>query len=67
MSMSVDTDSLRDLYLDVAGEEVLIEPQQEEPSHDPIEGPEAKLEADVSAVARQDGLDDAVRGAEVEG
>jgi len=64
--MSADTDSLRELYVDVAGEEVLTESQEEEPSHDPIESPEAELGAEVSAVARQDGLEDAVQGAEVE-
>lgn len=65
--MSVDTDSLRELYIDVAGEEVLTELQQEDPAHDPIGRAEAELEAEVSALVRQDGLDDAVRGVEVEG
>jgi len=67
MAMSVDTDSLRELYIDVAGEEVLTESQQEDPSHDPIGRSEAELEADVSALVRRDGLDDAVQGAEFEG
>jgi hypothetical protein len=64
--MSVDTDSLRELYIDVAGAEVVTESQQEDPSHDPIGRSEAELEAEVSALVRQDGLDDAVRGADVE-
>lgn len=61
--MSTDTDSLRDLYLDVTGEEEVTETQEEEPSHDPIESTEAAM-AEVWDVVRRDGLDDAVAGAE---
>ena len=61
--MPTDTDSLRDLYLDVTGEEGVTETQEEEPSHDPIEGPETGMTA-VSDLVRHDGLEDAVAGAE---
>jgi hypothetical protein len=61
--MPTDTDSLRDLYLDVTGEEEVTETQEEEPSHDPIESTEAAM-AEVWDVVRRDGLDDAVAGAE---
>jgi len=61
--MSTDTDSLRDLYLDVTGEEGVTETQEEEPSHDPIEGPETPM-TEVSDVVQRDGLEDAVAGAE---
>jgi len=64
--MSADTDALRDLYLDVTGTETVTETQAEEPSRDPIEGPEAEVGTTVSDVVRQDGLEDAVAGAEVE-
>ena len=65
MTMSTDTESLRDIYLDVAGEETITESQEEEPSHDPIEEGESELEAEISSMLREDGLDDAVDGAEV--
>lgn len=58
--MSAKTDSLRDIYLDVAGEETITERQQEDPSRDPIEGSVADLEREVRESARQDGLDEAV-------
>jgi hypothetical protein len=64
--MSTTTDSLRDIYLDVAGEETITEHQQEDRSRDPIDDEEAELEAVVSSVAMEDGLDDAVAGAEVD-
>ena len=58
--MSTKTESLRDLYMDVTGEEAITEPQQESPSHDPIEDQDADLERSLSAVTREDGLTDAV-------
>ncbi|MFT4949659.1 MAG: hypothetical protein ACI9CA_001800 [Natronomonas sp.] len=63
MRMAVDTDSLRDLYIDVTGEKAVTERQAEEPSHDPIEGEEGSMAA-VSDILRRDGLEDAVAGAE---
>lgn len=65
--MSTSTESLRNLYLDVVGGETITESQHEEPSHGPIEEGESELEAEVSAFLREDGLDDAVDGAEMDG
>lgn len=58
--MSGNTDELRDIFLDVAGEETLVEPQEETPSHDPVEERDAEIEETVSVSVRNDGLDDAV-------
>ena len=58
--MSAKTETLRDLYLDVTGEETITEPQKEGPSHEPIEERDADLERKVSTFAREDGLDDVV-------
>jgi division protein CdvB (Snf7/Vps24/ESCRT-III family) len=58
--MSTKTESLRDLYMDITGEEATTEPQQESPSHDPIEEQDADLERSLSTVTREDGLEDAV-------
>jgi hypothetical protein len=58
--MSAKTESLRDLYLDVAGEETITERQEEGPSHEPIEEQDADLERKVSTFTREDGLDDVV-------
>ena len=65
--MSAKTDSLRDLYLNVAGEEPITEPQEEGPSRDPIEAREADLEREISEFARQDGLEDALETPTAEG
>jgi len=64
--MSTNTDTLRDIYLDVAGEETITEHQRDHPSLAPINEEEAEIEAEVSSVAMEDGLDDAVEGAEVD-
>jgi len=61
--MLTETDSLRELYLDVTGEEAVTETQAEEPSHDPIESPETAMAA-VSDIVQRDGLGDAVAGTE---
>lgn len=66
MSMSTETESLRDLYLDVAGEETITEQQEDGPSHDPIEATDTSVGEDVSAMVCEDGLTDAVDGAEME-
>ncbi|MFB6299664.1 MAG: hypothetical protein ABEH65_05325 [Halobacteriales archaeon] len=63
--MSTDTSTLKDIYLDVAGDDTLTEAQEEGPSHDPIEEREAAMEQEVSDFVRKSGLDDAVDGAEV--
>ena len=62
--MSSKTASLQELYMEVTDETVLTESQKEEPSRDPIEETVADIERQVSAAAREDGLDDAVGGAE---
>lgn len=60
--MSAKTDTLRELYLDVAGAETITESQEEEPSREPIDGETAAIEADVSNSVREDGLADALEG-----
>lgn len=63
--MSTGTTSLKDIYLDVAGDDPITEAQEEGPSHDPIEEREAAMEEEVSSFVQDNGLDDAVDGAEV--
>lgn len=58
--MSGETEELRDIFLDVAGEEPLTERQEADVSRDPIDEETAELEAEVSGIAREDGLTDAV-------
>jgi hypothetical protein len=65
--MSASTESLTELYLEVTGEATIREPQQETPSHDPIGDSEAELERDVSIMAQENGLDDAVEQPPIEG
>jgi len=65
MPMATNTESLRDLYKDVADEEIITERQREQPSHDPIGDGEEALGETVSAVV-EDGLDGAVDGVEVD-
>ncbi len=62
--MSADTDTLREIYMEVAEEPTVVERQEEEPSREPIEASESQLEAEVSSFARQHGLDDALEGVE---
>ncbi len=62
--MSSKTASLQELYMEVTDETVLTESQEEGPSRDPIEDSVADIEQQVSQAAREDGLDDAVKGAE---
>lgn len=63
--MATKTDTLREIYLDVAGEETITEEQEEEPSRTPISEGETDLEREVSSAVLEDGLDDAVDGVEV--
>jgi hypothetical protein len=58
--MSAKTDELRDLYLDVVGEETITEPRERGPSRDPIGSRETEIERDVSDLLHRDGLDEAV-------
>ncbi len=62
--MTVKTESLRDLYLDVTQTGFVTERQQETPSHAPIEEPELEIEKAVSSFVKDDGLSDAVEGTE---
>lgn len=62
--MSTEDHSLEELYREVAGGAILVESQEESPSHEPIEGVEAEFERAVWDVLQRDGLDDAVEGAE---
>lgn len=64
--MATKTESLRDLYMDVADEKTITEKQEEQHSHDPIGDGETELEEAVSATVVEDGLDGAVDGVEVE-
>jgi hypothetical protein len=62
--MSAETDSLGELYREVTGGEILVESQEESPSHEPIRGADAEFERAVWDVVERDGLEDAVEGAE---
>lgn len=58
--MSEETAELRDIFLDVADEGTLTERQETGVSRDPIDEETAELEDEVSGMAREDGLADAV-------
>jgi len=58
------TESLRDIYLEVAGEETITERQEEDTLRAPIGRGETELEEEVTQALREDGLDDAVEGME---
>ena len=58
--MSTKTDSLREIYLNVADDETVTERKRDGPSHDPIEGDVAELERELEETTRQDGLEEAV-------
>ena len=60
--MSEKTDSLREIALNLTDDGTVTERQQESPSHDPVGEEEARIAAEASASARDDGLDDAVDG-----
>jgi len=62
--MSTDTESLEELFVSVTGDETVTETQEQGPSRAPVDGEQAELEADVSSLVREDGLEDAVAGAE---
>lgn len=63
--MTTNPDSLRDIYLDVADDETITKHQRDDRSRDPIDDHDVQFEAEVSSVVMEDGLDDAVAGAEV--
>lgn len=54
-------DTLRELYVAVAGTEMTTEPQEESPSHEPLGEAATEFERTVSDATRQDGLADAVK------
>lgn len=60
--MTDKTDELRDIFLDVSDTETVIERQVEGASKAPVEGDDA---ADAIRSVAEDGLEDAVDGAEV--
>jgi len=62
--MSTETDSLRELYRNVADDEVLTEAQEEDPSRDPIDADAREVEETVSELTQQSGLTDALEGGE---
>lgn len=64
--MASNTESLREIFLDVAGEKTITERQETHHSRDSIDDGGVELERTVSATVLEDGLDDAVDGAEVE-
>lgn len=59
------SDALRDLFVEVTGEETTTDHQLEEPSHDPVDESVREVEATVED-AGQHALGDAVDGAEIE-
>lgn len=63
--MSTQTDKLRDIFVEVAGEETVTDEQAEEPSREPVEEGDAELAAEAVEATRDDGLGDAVDGADV--
>jgi len=62
--MSTEKGTLRELYLDITGGEMLTESQEESPSHDPISGSETELQRTVIDAIRHEGLSDAVADSE---
>lgn len=63
--MSTKVDSLRNLYVEVAGEETLTEQQEEIGSREPIDASDDPAD-EVSRYARENGLEEALEGTEVE-
>lgn len=60
--MTAKTDSLKNIYIDVAGDEPLTERQEEDPSREPMDEQVQSVENQVITAAKDDGLDDAVDG-----
>lgn len=63
--MADTTEELSDLFVDVTGKEATVTERDEGPSRDPIDEEEQAVVEDVASVA-EDGLDDAVAGAEAD-
>ncbi len=64
--MTTDTDTLSDLFVDVTGSEETTIQREEEPSRDPIEEEEAEIAEAAASAAQNQGLTDAVAGAEAD-
>lgn len=62
--MTDDTDDLRDIFLEVSDDGTVTERQREGASKDPVDKTEAEASAEAVRSVREDGLDDAVAGAE---
>lgn len=62
--MASKAHELKQLYIDIAGDSPITEPQQEDPSHDPIDKPEYEVEETIRGLIKDDGLGDAVDGFE---
>ncbi len=62
--MSAKTDSLKDIFINVAGDETLTESQEEDPSREPMDERDQSVENQVITAAKDDGLEDAVDGIE---
>lgn len=56
--MSVDTDRLRDIFLDITDNTTLTEHQQEDPSREPIGEPTTRLEDKLAGFTPHSGLTD---------
>ena len=58
--MTTDTGHLTAIFRDIANDDVLVERQEETPSHEPMGEREAELEKTLSVSVRNDGLDEAL-------
>lgn len=61
--MSTQVDSLRSLYMELAGEEVIVERQEDVGSREAID-PDDDTQREVMNYVREDGLADALDGAD---
>lgn len=64
--MSVDYDDLGELFVAVTGGESVTARQQEDQSRVPVDARTATIEAEVVATTREDGLEEAVAGADTD-
>ncbi|MEF8881093.1 MAG: hypothetical protein V5A34_01030 [Halapricum sp.] len=64
--MSIQSDALGELFVEITGTEVVTEPQKEILSHEPHTEAEAELDRAVSGIARHKELKDAVGSPENE-
>lgn len=64
LDMTDKTDDLRDIFLEVSDDGTVTERQREGPSKAPVDPSDAEATARAVRAVREDGLDDAVAGAE---